>query len=429
MPLHPVPRYKRHTSNSVIRKETVVKKTTTNKKKALIVGGGIAGPVAAMALQRAGVEATVYEAYDAPADYAGLFLNTASNGLDVLSTLGVDVPVRADGFPIPRMVMWSGTGKRLGEVANGIQLPDGTVSVVVRRGALQRVLREEAENRDIRIEYGKRLVSYEATGGGGVIARFEDGTEAEGDLLVGADGIHSRVRRVMDPEAPRPSYTGLLSLGGYASGLSIPPTPETQHFVFGKKAFFGYLVRESGEIWWFANVARADEPSRKGLAGVSSAEWKQRLLDLFRDDIGLIGEIIEATRGEIGAYPVYDIPTSPTWHKSPAVLIGDAVHATSPNSGQGVSIALEDAIVLAKCLRDIPDTESAFAAYEGLRRERVEKVVAYSRRIGQSKAISNPVARWLRDQIMPLALKRLANSDSHAWLYTYRVDWDEKVAA
>jgi FAD-dependent urate hydroxylase len=92
-----------------------VKKTTTNKKKALIVGGGIAGPVAAMALQRAGVEATVYEAYDTPADYAGLFLNTASNGLDVLSTLDIDVPARADGFPIPRMAMWSGTGKRLGE--------------------------------------------------------------------------------------------------------------------------------------------------------------------------------------------------------------------------------------------------------------------------------------------------------------------------
>ncbi len=402
--------------------------TPTNKKKALIVGGGIGGPVAAMALRRAGIEAVVYEAYDAPSDYAGLFLNTASNGLDVLRTLDIDVPARAGGFPMPRMVMWSGTGKRLGEVANGLRLPDGTVSVIVKRGLLQRVLREEAASRDVGIEYGKRLVSYAVTGNGGVIAYFEDGTEAEGNLLVGADGIHSRVRRVMDPKAPRPSYTGLLSLGGYANGLSIPPTPETQHFVFGKRAFFGYLVRESGEIWWFANVARPDEPSRKELSGVSSAEWKRRLLDLFSSDIDLIGEIIESTRGEIGAYLVHDIPTASIWHKGPAVLIGDAVHATSPNSGQGASMAVEDAIVLAKCLRDIPDTEGAFAAYERLRRERVQKVVAYSRRIGQSKAISNPVARWLRDQIMPFALKHFANADSHAWLYAYHVDWDEKVA-
>jgi FAD-dependent urate hydroxylase len=170
-------------------------------------------------------------------------------------------------------------------------------------------------------------------------------------------------------------------------------------------------------------------PSRKELYSVSSDEWKRRLLNLFSGDLASIGEIIESTQGEIGAYPVHDIPTAPTWHKGPAVLIGDAVHATSPSSGQGASMAIEDAFILARCLRDIPDTESAFAAYDSLRRERVEKVVAYSRRIGQSKAISNPVARWLRDQIMPFALKRFANSDSHAWLYTYHVDWDEKVAA
>jgi hypothetical protein len=99
----------------------------------LVIGGGIGGPVAAMALQRAGIQATVYEATETPADYAGLFLNTSSNGLDVLRTLDIDVARRADGFPMPRMVMWSGTGKRLGEVANGVRLPDGTVSVALKR--------------------------------------------------------------------------------------------------------------------------------------------------------------------------------------------------------------------------------------------------------------------------------------------------------
>jgi FAD-dependent urate hydroxylase len=401
---------------------------STTKQHALIIGSGIGGPVAAMALQRASIEATIYEAYDAPADYAGLFLNIASNGLDVLRSLDIDVSAQADGFPMPRMVMWSGTGKRLGEVANGVRLPDGTVSVCVKRGLLQRVLREEAEQRGITIAYGKRLTSYQVTRDGGVIACFEDGTEASGDLLVGADGIHSRTRQVMDPGAPRPSYTGLLSIGSYAHDPRIPPTPNTQHLVFGKRAFFGYLVRESGEIWWFANVARPDEPARKELSGISLDEWKRRLLDLFHDDLPLIGQIIEATQDTIGAYPIHDIPTAPIWHKGPVVLIGDAVHATSPNSGQGASMAMEDALVLAKCLRDIPDIKTAFMAYERLRRERTEKVVAYSRRIGQSKAISNPVARWLRDQIMPFALKHFANPNAHAWLYTYHVDWNERVA-
>jgi FAD-dependent urate hydroxylase len=83
-------------------------------RRALIIGGGIGGPVAAMALQRAGIKATVYEAADAPADYAGLFLNTSTNGLDVLRTLGVDAAGQADGYRIPLTVLWSGTGKRLG---------------------------------------------------------------------------------------------------------------------------------------------------------------------------------------------------------------------------------------------------------------------------------------------------------------------------
>jgi FAD-dependent urate hydroxylase len=399
----------------------------TASRRALIIGGGIGGPVAALALERAGIEATVYEASDAPADYVGLFLNTASNGLDVLRTLGVDAAGRADGFRIPRSVMWSGTGKRLGEVANGIRLRDGTVSVALRRGLLQRVLREEAERRGIRFEFGRRLDTYRVDGDK-VVARFADTTEAEGDLLIGADGIHSATRRVLDPAAPAATYTGLLSIGGYSHSETIPPTPETQHFVFGRRAFFGYLVRDSGEIWWFANLARAEEPARAELAGTSTEEWRRHLLELFAGDLPLITEIIQATDSEIGAYTVHDLGAIPTWHRSPVALVGDAAHATSPNAGQGASLAMEDALVLAKCLRDLPDVAQAFAAYERLRRERAEKVVAYSRRLGQTKMVSSPIGIRIRDLVMPFALRRFANPRAHAWLYTYHVDWQEKLA-
>jgi FAD-dependent urate hydroxylase len=397
-------------------------------RRALIVGGGIGGPVAAMAMERAGIEATVYEAAEAPADDAGLFLNTASNGLDVLRTLGVDAAGQADGVPIPRTVMWSGTGKRLGEVANGIRLPDGTVSVALRRGLLQRVLREEAERRGVSFELGRRLVGYRVGGDGRVVARFADGTEAEGDLLIGADGIHSATRRTMDPAAPTPTYTGLLSLGGYSRSTSIPPTPDAQHLVFGRRAFFGYLVRPSGEVWWFVNLARADEPSRAELAGTSTPQWKRRLQDLFVGELDRIAEIIQATHGEIGAYTVHDLRTIPTWHRGPVALVGDAAHATSPNAGQGASLAMEDALVLARCLRDLQDTGRAFAAYERLRRRRAERIVAYSHRIGRSKTISNPIGVWIRDLVLPLALRRFANPAAHAWIYTYHVDWDEDTA-
>ena len=141
-------------------------KSQNTGKKALVIGCGIGGPVAAMALQKVGIDATVFEAYDGSAEFVGSFLNTASNGLDALKAIDAHTEVLARGFSTPRMVMWSGSGKRLGEVANGIRLPDGTVSITVERGHLHSALRREALRRGIRIDQGKRLVSAEPSGGG-----------------------------------------------------------------------------------------------------------------------------------------------------------------------------------------------------------------------------------------------------------------------
>ena len=175
------------------------------------------------------------------ADDAGSFLTFAINGLDALRTIDAHHLVLAEGFPTPRMAIQSGTGKRLGEVPNGGTLPDGTVSQTLKRADLYRALRDEAVRRGARVEYGKRLVDAETTPGG-VVARFEDGTEAEGDLLIGADGIHSRTRRIIDPSAPEPRYVPVLNIGGYARGVAVQAEPGTFRMVFGKRAFFGYAV-------------------------------------------------------------------------------------------------------------------------------------------------------------------------------------------
>jgi FAD-dependent urate hydroxylase len=276
--------------------------------RALIVGSGIAGPVAAMALRRAGVESAVLEAYDRPADHAGLFLNLASNGLDALRTIGLDLAERVDGHPIPELVFRSGRGKPLGRVRNGVRLDDGTVSECVRRSDLQRVLREEAQAREISIRYGKRLERLEQNAGS-VTAHLADGTSETGDILIGADGIHSRTRQLIQPESPPPTYTGQISVGGYSQLPDLEPTPGSQQFIFGRRAFFGYLVRDGGEVWWFANAAHPVS-STVELASVPPEQWRQRMLDLFADDLPVIGRIIAASSDRIGAHPVFDIATS-----------------------------------------------------------------------------------------------------------------------
>jgi 2-polyprenyl-6-methoxyphenol hydroxylase-like FAD-dependent oxidoreductase len=404
-----------------------------SKRKVLIIGGGVAGPALALFLQRAGMEVALYEAGSQADNHAGAFLNVASNGMDVLQTLGLAAAVLAEGISCPRLVMWNGDGKQLGEVANGLRPGEGLPSVTIRRSGLHTILHDEVVRRGIPVAFDKKLKDVEIRefgGQQGVCATFTDGSMAEGDLLIGCDGIHSRTRQIIDPDAPAPHYTGLISCGGYArlpQGVPAGVAHSTQHLVFGKRAFFGYLVKPDGEIYWFENLAYPGTPRRSELEAIPNEEWKARLLAMHAADLPLIQQIINATDHKLGMYPIYDIPTQPVWYKGPIALIGDAAHATSPSAGQGASLALEDAIVLAKCLRDLPEVGDAFRTFEQLRRARVEKVVKGSRQLGENKVAPNGFVRWWRDLTLPFVLRHFAKDETLAWLVGHQVVWETRV--
>jgi FAD-dependent urate hydroxylase len=395
---------------------------------ALIVGGGIAGPVTAMALQRAGIEAVVFERYPDTGGDLGAFLTLQTNGLDALRAIDAHRPVASRGFPTPTIKLYSGNGKHLGTVPNGGALLDGTVSQTLKRAALYRSLRDEALRRGVRIAYGKRLVDV-TTGGGRVAATFADGMSSVGDLLIGADGVSSRVREIIDPRAPRARYVPMLNIGGYADYVPESAQPGEYSMVFGKRAFFGWTVAPNGGTWWFANPPKRAEPSPGELARVTDAEWRRWLLDLAAVDRSPVPQLIQATKHDLRGWATYDIPSVPTWHRDGMVIIGDAAHATSPSSGQGASLAIEDGVVLAKCLRDAPTIGSAFRVFETLRRERVERVVAHGARTSNSK-VAGPVARVLRDLMLPLFLRRAAGrgAGSLEWMHQYHIDWDAPIS-
>jgi len=276
-------------------------------RKAIIIGCGIAGPAVAIFLKRAGYEPHIYEAQPGHDDYTGLFLNVARNGLRILRELGVEGRIREEGIELRAMNFHSGSGKWLGKIEDPSGEPQG---FTVKRGFLHKVLREAAQQEGIPIEFGKRLANLHIAGDR-VTALFDDGTSAEGDLLVGCDGIHSRTRRLILPGAPEPDYTGLISFGGFARGVDIPHEP-AQHMVFGKKAFFGYLVKRDGEIYWFGNLDYPGRPSRKELQSIPQAEWRRVLDDLYRNEIHPVPDIIRATKSEIGVYPIYDLMSVPS---------------------------------------------------------------------------------------------------------------------
>jgi len=393
------------------------------KRKAIIIGCGIAGPAAALFLKRAGVEAVVYEAAEPGEAESGLFLNVARNGMHVLGELGIDGHIRSCGIAMRSMRMTNGKGKLLGAMGAPSGEPEG---YTVKRHELHRALREEALRQGIRIEFGKRLESLRTDAGTKTVeARFQDGSSAAGDFAVGCDGIHSQTRKCILPDAPAPDYTGLISFGGYLR-KNVPHVPGAQHLVFGKKAFFGYTVSRSGEIYWFGNLEYPGRPTRRELMSIPQAEWRRRICELYMDDMAPVPDIVRETEGDLLLYPIYDMPPLPKWHEGPVVLIGDAVHATSPNAGQGASLALEDAMELARCVRDIPDLEEAFRRFQNLRKERVERVVKYSRQIGARKHATNPVQVFFRDLMLPFFLKQ-AGKQSLAWLHDFRIDWRQAV--
>ncbi len=396
--------------------------THTHTRTALVIGGGIAGPVAAMALQQAGIQATVYEAHPRSAEGMGVFLTLAPNGIDALRTIGADGPALAAGFPTPGITLRSTTGKHLG-TARMPSLADGTTSHTLKRADLYQAIHDEAASRGVVVEHGKRLRDIEYTGDG-VRALFDDGSDATGAVLIGADGIHSVVRRRIDPTAPAPTYVGLVNLGGYARGMQVDAEPGSYTMIFGKRAFFGYALAPGGEVWWFANVPRGDEPARGEVEAITPEQWQHELAELYVEDAGPAVGLVQASDPAdlMPASPTHSIGHLPVWHRGRMLVIGDAAHAPTPSSGQGASLAIEDAVVLARCLRDLPH-EEAFRAYERLRRARVERIAKVAARVNSSKA-AGPVARVLRDALLPAIMRLGANSKQATEQYRYHIDWD-----
>ena len=389
----------------------------TAVRSALIVGGGIAGPATALALHRAGIDAAVHEARPAGATTEGAFLTLATNGLRALEALGAAEAAEL-GFPTPEIVLRSASGRPLGATPTGLTPPHGPVSRTLLRASLSAALHDQAAGAGIPVHHGRRLVDV-ADGPDGVTATFADGTRATADVLIGADGVFSTVRRLVDPTAPAPRYTGLLNAGGSVRGVDPGTPPGAFEMVFGRHAFFGHVASPDGATWWFANVPRRDEPARDERRDPDAL--RAELLELFRGDAGAAAALIAASEELWALGPTHALPHVPRWHAGRMVLLGDAVHAPTPSSGQGASLALEDAVVFAACLRDTPHHRTAFERFEAARRRRVERIVKQALRTNSSKA-PGPVGRAMRDALMPLFVRLAARSKPQREVFAYRAD-------
>lgn len=334
-----------------------------------IVGGGIGGLTVALALREFGFEAEVYEQAPELLD-VGAAIAVWPNALRVLERLGLGDTIRAHSGEINE-IRWLHSR---GFLMNRVSVPS---SVALHRADLQSTLLHALPASSIKLDHS--LVSF-AQHSDKVVAKFVNGQSIEVDFLIGADGIHSDVRtQLLGDDQPR--YCGYTVWRGISAATpkSIPPAAAIEIHGHGKR--FGIGPIGGGRIGWWAS-------SNSRIQHTQTANAQHDLLRLFKDWYHPAVQLIEATAPHsILTTAACDREPTSAWGRHRVTLLGDAIHPTTPNLGQGGCLAIEDAMVLARCFEKYGTTEEALRKYEGCRYKRTAAITKYSRyygTIGQS---------------------------------------------
>jgi FAD-dependent urate hydroxylase len=345
----------------------------------VIVGGGIAGCATGIMLRRAGFSVQLYERAEEILP-VGAAISVWSNGVMVLNRLGLGKQVAATGGDMRRMVYRSHTGQPLLDLdLTGIYREVGERCYPTARGELQQMLMEQLLREGGVVTLGKTLSRIEPLSGGRVRAVFEDGSaSAAADLLVGADGTRSTVRKhVLQRDIPLVyHYTNWNGLVPASEGLGT--AHEWVQYV-GQGCRAATMPVGGGRCYFFIEVPLPEDapaPAR-GTEAV-----REELLRIFRgwpEPVQRLIRAIDVARS-CNRIPICDHDPLPVFSRGPVVLVGDAAHATTPTLGQGGCQALEDAEVLGQLLMTTNvSVQDALERYAQHRRSRVHSMVLKAR--------------------------------------------------
>jgi 2-polyprenyl-6-methoxyphenol hydroxylase-like FAD-dependent oxidoreductase len=353
----------------------------------VIIGGGIGGLAAALALRREGFEPAVYERAPALLE-VGAAIAVWPNAFRVLERLGLGESLLARAGRI-RSVRWLG---REGREFKHFAFPEtGAPAVALHRADLQGALLRSLPPESVHL--GKTFAGFDEADGE-LRARFEDGTEVACDVLVGADGLHSRVRAQLLGDG-EPVYRGYTVWRGVARLEHAALARWTASEIYGRGQRFGVGPVGLGRTGWWAT---ANEPEA---ATESASEHAPKLLRLFEGWCAPVRELVEATPSEtILRNAAHDRPAAARWGDGTVTMLGDAAHPMTPNLGQGGCVAVEDGAVLARCLAKYDDAHVALRVYESRRSIRAARVASYSRLYGSFGQWHSGAATRLRASLL-----------------------------
>jgi 2-polyprenyl-6-methoxyphenol hydroxylase-like FAD-dependent oxidoreductase len=339
--------------------------------KALIIGGGIAGLSAAIALSRAGVKCDVVELYDNP---TGASLGVSGRAAEALVELGVYdrcyETSRPFGNDTTVIYQYDAAGNLISPGPKRTEWPGAKTALGVYRPDFLQVLAEEAIRLGANIRKGVTAETIKEQPEAARVT-FTNGDEQTYDFVVGADGINSRTRDMLFPEADKPAYTGQMSIRWMAPG----PFVEGEGWYHSPVGRLGFYYIPQGEVYIPAVI---DCPEQARLSDAEVSELFTSLLDSYTAE-----PLVELRRrltpdAKLICRPFEWILLPGPWHKGRVLLIGDAAHATSAHMGMGGGMALEDSVVLGQCIAAAKTLPEALEAFMGRRFERVKTVVETS---------------------------------------------------
>ena len=344
-----------------------------------IIGGGIGGLTAAVALKD--FDCDVYEQAPALHD-VGAAIAIWPNAMRILQRLSLSDAI-LEKAGVMEEIRWV---DQRGWLINRVSIVDPKCpAVALHRADLQNTLIQALLPSSIRL--GHELVDLTQRGDR-MIATFANGHSTEADIVIGADGIHSRVREQFLNDGP-PVDRGYVVWRGISPAIpsSIPPATAIEYHGRGKR--FGLGPVGHGRLGWWAS---ANTPNTRELSQLF-AGWHRPVLELI--DATPPSSILKTTAS--------DRPASRIWGRAGMTMLGDAIHPTTPNLGQGGCLAMEDAIVLARCFEKYGAVEEALRKYEQLRYKRTAAITKYSRYYGSVGQWENVWARSLRRTSLALA--------------------------
>lgn len=343
-------------------------------KRVLIVGGGIAGMSMAIELRKRAIDVDLVEADPQWRVYgAGITVNAAS--VRALQKVGVLDAILREGALSEGLDLFLANGTPIGSIP-AIPAAGSTVagSVGILRPALARILSAATTASGTRVRLGTTFTSIDARESG-VEVSLSDGSSGRYDLLIGADGLHSKVRTALFPDAPRPRYTGQVC---WRAVVPRPPEIRRAAMFLGQQLKAGLVPVSEREMYLFFLETR-DSPDH-----IEPGQWPQILRRALAGFGGPVATIREELTDDsrLNYRPLFALMMPKPWFHHRAVLIGDAAHATTPHLAAGAGLAVEDAIVLAEEIDNASGCEDALSRFVTRRFERCRLVVENSVRLG-----------------------------------------------